>query len=184
MRQKGAIFRVQNEYSSVHPSVAPEEVLILCNPPYFVSLKEEAARSREGMSWGRFLHCCRLLQTAKANSEFPSRRRMAHLRMCMFKGVCVCGCICDCMVVPEYQRVVIDRTMGHTVCQGSVFNARAMSFSSQVSGLTELAVARTDKQVCMPRSDHTSISFLLLIRTHQTSTWEVYVALYVNFIYK
>lgn len=88
------------------------------------------------------------------------------------------------MVVPEYQRVVIDRTLEHTVCQGSVFNARVVSFSSQVSGLAELAVARTDKQVCMPRSEHTSISFLLLIRTHQTNTWEVYVAFYVNFIYK
>lgn len=100
MRQKGAIFGVQNKYSSVHPSVAPEEVLILCNAPYFASLRKEAACSREDMSWGGFLHCCRLLQTRKANSEFPSRTRVVHLHTDMFTGVC--GYMCDCVAVLKH----------------------------------------------------------------------------------
>lgn len=145
MRQKGAIFRVQNEYSSVHPSVAPEEVLILCNPPYFVSLKEEAARSREGMSWGRFLHCCRLLQTAKANSEFPSRRRMVHLRMCMFKGVCVVAYVTVWSSLNIRELWLLGRWDTQYARAQTSMRGR-WAFSSQVSGLAELAVASTDKQ--------------------------------------
>lgn len=66
---------------------APEEVLILCNAPYFVSLKMEGACRRADWSWYGFLHCCRLLQGGKANSEFPSGM------------ACLCACACECVCV-------------------------------------------------------------------------------------
>lgn len=66
------------------------------------------------------------------------------MRTCMFKGVCMVAYVTVWLCLNI--RVVIDRMLGHTVCQGSVFHARAMSFSSQVSGLAEREVDRTDKQ--------------------------------------